>query len=186
MNKMVSGSLASVEPVEAAQVRIVEGLVKWFEVGKGFGFIIPSDGSPDVLLHLSTLKRDGFKPPPEGANITCDVVMRPKGLQCLRVLAIDLSTAIHPVERAPRALHGAPITPISGWMRGTVKWFDRAKGFGFVVVDNLGGDVFLHMEILRSSKVATAPESGQVIFVKHGGCSDGRLMATHACLKLPE
>ncbi|MGH6855314.1 MAG: cold-shock protein, partial [Aestuariivirga sp.] len=106
-----------------ANVRIIQitGLVKWFDTGRGYGFIIPDNGMQDVLLHLSCLKRDGFEAPLEGARITCEVVERQKGYQCLRVLAVDLSTAIHPVERKSRA-HNT-VTPSSGWVRVKVKWF---------------------------------------------------------------
>jgi cold shock CspA family protein len=74
----------------------VDGLVKWFDVGRGYGFVIPDNGLPDILIHLSCLKRDGFEAPLEGTRVACEVVARQKGYQCLRVLAVDQSTAIHP------------------------------------------------------------------------------------------
>ena len=80
----------------------VTGFVKWFDVARGYGFIIPDSGAQDVLLHLSCLKRDGFDAPLEGTRVTCDAVERQKGMQALRILAVDSSTAIHPVERASR------------------------------------------------------------------------------------
>ena len=62
----------------------VDGLVKWFDIGRGYGFIIPDNGLPDILLHLSCLKRDGFDAPLEGSRVTCEVVARQKGFQWLR------------------------------------------------------------------------------------------------------
>ena len=65
------------------------GVIKWFDVAKGFGFIIPDDGSPDVLLHVTCLRRDGFQTAYEGARVVCEVLQRPKGLQAFRVLSMD-------------------------------------------------------------------------------------------------
>ncbi|MBM3520281.1 MAG: cold-shock protein, partial [Alphaproteobacteria bacterium] len=113
-------------------IRIIQvnGLVKWFDPGRGYGFIIPDNGMQDVLVHLSCLKRDGFEAPLEGARITCEAVERQKGYQCLRVLAVDHSTAIHPVERKSRA--HTTVQPSCGWVKAKVKWFNRARGFGFL------------------------------------------------------
>ena len=97
------------------QIIQIDGLVKWFDVGRGYGFVIPSNGLPDILLHLSCLKRDGFDAPLEGARVTCEVVARQKGYQCLRVLNVDLSTAIHPVERKSRT-HNS-VVPSTGWVK---------------------------------------------------------------------
>src|SRR3954453_5960580 len=87
-----------------AGVRIIQvtGFVKWFDIARGYGFVIPDSGMPDVLLHLSCLKREGFPAPLEGTRITCEAVERQKGYQCLRVLDLDISTAINPVERPSR------------------------------------------------------------------------------------
>src|SRR3990170_6926075 len=77
------------------QIIQIDGLVKWFDVGRGYGFVIPNNGMPDILLHLSCLKRDGFEAPLEGARVLCEAVERAKGIQCLRVLSVDTTTAIH-------------------------------------------------------------------------------------------
>ena len=99
------GEVAGLPQAPEANVRIIQvnGLVKWFDVARGYGFIIPDNGMQDILLHLSCLKRDGFEAPLEGTRVSCEVVERQKGYQCLRVLSVDLSTAIHPVERKSRA-----------------------------------------------------------------------------------
>ncbi|MCB1435382.1 MAG: cold shock domain-containing protein, partial [Alphaproteobacteria bacterium] len=96
--------IAGVAEAPESNVRIIQiaGLVKWFDVGRGYGFIIPDNGMQDVLLHLSCLKRDGFDAPLEGSRVICEAVERQKGYQCLRVLTVDHSTAIHPVERKAR------------------------------------------------------------------------------------
>src|SRR5919202_5382495 len=76
----------------------VSGRIKWFDVAKGFGFIVPDSGPPDVLLHATCLRRDGYQAAHEGAQITVDAARRARGLQALRIVSLDNSTAIHPSE----------------------------------------------------------------------------------------
>ena len=159
-----------------ANVRIIQisGLVKWFDTGRGYGFIIPDNGMQDVLLHLSCLKRDGFEAPLEGARVICEVVERQKGYQCLRVLSVDLSTAIHPVERKSRA-HNT-VMPSSGWVRAKVKWFNRARGFGFVSEGEGKPDIFVHMETLRKTAISELqPETW--VYVRFGEGPKGNMAA---------
>ena len=75
------------------------GKVKWFNPEKGFGFVSPADGSPDVFLHVSALKQAGLQDAPEGSTIVCEVGQGRKGVQVLRVITLDTTTA---VERPPR------------------------------------------------------------------------------------
>lgn len=173
----LKGEVAEVHNQEhGPNVRIIEisGLVKWFDTGRGYGFIIPDNGMQDILLHLSCLKRDGFDVPLEGARITCEAVERQKGYQCLRVLSVDLSTAIHPVERKSRA--HTNVMASSGWVRAKVKWFNRARGFGFVSEGDDKPDIFVHMETLRKTGIAELqPESW--IYVRFGEGPKGNMAA---------
>ena len=51
---------------EAASVIELTGVIKWFDVSKGYGFIVPDNGMPDILLHVTCLRRDGFQVAYEG------------------------------------------------------------------------------------------------------------------------
>lgn len=159
-----------------SNVRIIQisGLVKWFDVGRGYGFIIPDNGMQDILLHLSCLKRDGFEAPLEGARVSCEVVERQKGFQCLRVLSVDLSTAIHPVERKSRA--HTIVTASTGWVRVKVKWFNRARGFGFVSEGEGKPDIFVHMETLRKTAIAEL-QPDTYVYVRFGDGPKGKMAA---------
>ena len=74
----------------------VAGRIKWFDVSKGYGFVIPDDGSADILLHVTILRRSGFQTAFEGARVVCEAQKRSKGLQVFRVVSMDEATAVHP------------------------------------------------------------------------------------------
>src|SRR5262244_667235 len=71
----------------------LRGTIKWFNPEKGYGFVSPSDGSQDVFLHISALKQAGLQDAPEGSTIHCEVGQGRKGVQVLRVIQLDQSTA---------------------------------------------------------------------------------------------
>ena len=133
---------------EANKLVEVRGVIKWFDASKGYGFIVPEDGSTDVLLHVTVLRRDGYQTAYEGARIVCECVQRQKGYQAFRVVSMDESTAIHPAQMLPPRTH-VNVTPTSGLERAQVKWFNRLRGFGFVTCGEGTPDIFVHMETLR-------------------------------------
>lgn len=71
----------------------LKGRIKWFNPEKGFGFVSPADGAPDVFLHISALKDAGLQDAPEGSTIHCEVGQGRKGIQVVRVITLDTSTA---------------------------------------------------------------------------------------------
>lgn len=64
---------------------MITGTVKWFNDSKGYGFITPSDGTPDVFVHFSAISGDGFKTLVEGQAVSFDVEKGPKGPQASQV-----------------------------------------------------------------------------------------------------
>src|SRR5437660_11897229 len=90
---------------ETASVIELAGAIKWFDVSKGYGFIVPDNGMPDILLHVTCLRRGGFQTAYEGARVVCEVLDRPKGLQAFRILTMDESTAVRPPQTAPARTH---------------------------------------------------------------------------------
>src|SRR5436309_3904183 len=65
----------------AANLVEISGVIKWFDASKGYGFIVPDNGWPDVLLHVTVLRRDGYQTAYEGARLACECVQRAKGYQ---------------------------------------------------------------------------------------------------------
>src|SRR3974377_2128691 len=151
------------------------GVIKWFDVSKGFGFIVPDNGMPDVLLHVTCLRRDGYQTAYEGARVVCEVLQRPKGLQAFRVVSMDESTAIHPAQMPPPRTH-VTVTPTSGLERAQVKWFNRLRGFGFLTRGEGTPDVFVHMETLRRFGIAEL-RPGQTVLVRFGPGPQGLMAA---------
>ncbi len=166
---------AGVVDETAANLVEVSGTIKWFDVAKGFGFIVPDDGSPDVLLHVTCLRRDGFQTAYEGARVVCEAVHRVKGMQAFRVLSMDESTAIHPAQMPPPRTH-VTVTPTSGLERAMVKWFNRLRGFGFLTRGDGTADIFVHMETLRRYGM-TELRPGQTVLVRFGPGPKGLMAA---------
>ena len=130
--------------------RVIElaGSIKWFDLAKGYGFVVPDNGMPDILLHVTCLRRDGYQAAYKGARVAVAALRGPHGLQALRILSMDAATAEPPIETRSRRSH-APVTATGGLERAQVKWFNRLRGFGFLTTGTGAPDIFVHVVTLR-------------------------------------
>ena len=165
------------EVVRPDELKIFEvtGVIKWFDGFKGYGFITPDNGPPDVLLHVTCLRAGGFQVAYRGARIVCEVIKRPtKGALAIRIISIDESTAIHP-SQLPQRTH-VIVKAESDWERASVKWFDPARGFGFLTRGKKTPDIFIHTDTLRRCGF-TEFLPGQMVQVRWGVGSKGCMAA---------
>jgi CspA family cold shock protein len=160
----------------------VTGQIKWFDAHKGYGFITPSAplGAGDILLHQTCVRQSGFRQAVEGASVVCEAVKGPRGLQASKILSLDNSTA-QVMPSAPAAAPRYFAEPNGPAFEGIVKWFNRAKGYGFVSRGAGTPDIFIHMETLRRCNVRELAE-GQKVKVRVGDGPKGELVADIAVL----
>jgi len=121
----------------------IAGRIKWFDAGKGYGFISPETDGEDVMLHISTLREFSSESPIEGDRVTCTVVRGDKGLHALEILDF--------LHEAPKPAPFDEGEDASDYQIAKVKWFNRIKGFGFVNIDDGEKDMFIHAEVLNQA-----------------------------------
>jgi CspA family cold shock protein len=160
---------------DSAGVIEVGGVIKWFDASKGYGFIIPDNGLPDVFVEVRCLRRDGFQLAYEGMRVVAEVVRGPRGLHALRILSMDEASAVQPPQTPPR--RPRPIVNATGQLeRAQVKWFNRHRGFGFLTRGPATPDIFVHMETLRRFGL-TELRPGQFVMVRFGRGPNGLMAA---------
>lgn len=164
---------AELSAIDASDLVEICGRVKWFDVVKGYGFVVPDNGAADVLLHITTVRKDGFGTIQPGTRIVCAAVRREKGLQVLKILSMDGSNAIRPAERRPPG-SGIDAAPASSFQIAIVKWFNRARGFGFLTQGDGTQDIFVHMETVRRYGIAEL-RPGESLLVRFGNGPKGLL-----------
>ncbi|TFL17076.1 cold-shock protein [Jannaschia formosa] len=135
---------------EAEGGQIVRGHVKWFDAARGFGFVVSPEVERDILLHVNVLRNFGQGSIGDGSGVTLRVQRSERGLQAVEVLEVEEpSTEIDLPEGAPVPDYLQPIDESLPYLPARVKWFDKAKGFGFANVFGRSEDVFIHIEVLR-------------------------------------
>lgn len=134
------------DPPAAEPVVRVIGHIKWFDSAKGYGFIVAESTSDasltgDVMLHISCLRDYGETIADEGAKIVCDAVRKPRGWQTAHIIEMERPRAAVARERGDRP----------DYEEVTLKWFNRARGYGFVRRPTDEIDIFVHAVALRKA-----------------------------------
>jgi len=150
--------------------------VKWFNPTKGFGFVTAGDGDgSDAFLHASVLPIENASGIAEGTTLVCDLAEGDKGLMVATVFSVDESTAESSAPSS-RPSHPEPTGPAESG-EGTVKFFNAAKGFGFVVPDNGSQDVFVSARTLSQTGLVALEADQRVRYTARKG--DRGPMADH-------
>jgi cold shock protein len=158
--------------LEEPSAKPVWGKVKWYDPDKRYGFVELSDGSGDVFLHATALAGIGVSSLQPGETLEVRVAPGKRGPQVTEVISVDSSPAAPPGPRRKsfRSQSDQRPTEASVQEMGMVKWYNAAKGFGFVVLDGSGKKVFVHSSALKRAGITRLNERQRVLV----GVAEGR------------
>jgi CspA family cold shock protein len=141
----------------------VQATVKWYNPEKGFGFVGLASGG-DAFLHVSVVERSGNSTVPPGATLEVRIGSGQKGQQVTEILSVDASTAAQEPARRPRPERPPHSPPDQASVEefGTVKFYAAQKGFGFIVRDRGGKDIFVHASALNRAGISELAEGQRV------------------------
>jgi len=137
---------------------VARGKVKWFNATKGFGFIQPESGGNDVFVHISAVQRAGFHSLNSEQPIEYELETRSDGKPTAKILNVQVHRWNEHVTT------------------GKVKWYDPTKGYGFILPDDGGRDVFVHISAVEAAGLSTLID-GQAIQFEVGPGRNGRQAA---------
>lgn len=154
-----------------------DGIVKWFNGSKGFGFVAINNNSSDAFLHISVVTRAGLQGLAENTRLRCMVVPSQRGMQVTHIIEVlgvdpnapqpsaaprsgfdardsrgDHGRADFSSRSEPRQDQRQPSGPEVEVM-GSIKWYKTDKGFGFAMPEDGGKDVFIHRSVLERAGV---------------------------------
>lgn len=156
----------------------IDAIVKWFNADKGFGFVELADGSGDAFLHVAVLQAAGHDAVDPETKLSVQVGQGQKGRQVTAVLEVHAGGAGAPPpsrRSAPKMSsdRGLADPGTASEVEGTVKWFNPEKGFGFVVCEDGGKDVFVHVSVVERAGLRGLDE-GQRLAMKVVKTQKGR------------
>jgi CspA family cold shock protein len=170
---------------------MARGTVKFFNDAKGFGFITPQSGGADVFVHVSAIERAGLPGLNEGDEVEFELEAdRRSGKMSaveLRFLAAgspsrsprpsDGGRGFGRAERGPPPRGGDRDAVGSG--SGVVKWFNPAKGFGFIQPRDGGDDVFVHISAVERAGFRGLAEGQAISYDIEQDRRSGKASATN-------
>lgn len=146
---------------DAGAGKRTSAIVKWFNPIKGYGFVQPDDGSGDAFVHVSVLEAAGHRDLPDGAAVECEISLGAKGPTVTAIFNVAA-----PEGGAAAAASGEAQGPM---IAGKVKFFDANKGYGFIVPDDGGPDIFISGRVVASSGLRMLePEARVRVGVQQG------------------